>query len=39
MMRARLFAKSDDLIDALLRAGVIDLPDYWFFDDTNPSTV
>lgn len=39
VMRARLFAKSDDLIDALLRSGVTDLPDYWFLDDTNPPTL
>lgn len=35
LMRARLFAKSDDLIDVLVRAGVTDLPDYWFLDETD----
>lgn len=38
LMRARLFARSDDLIDVLIRAGVSDLPDYWFLDETNPPT-
>ena len=34
LMRARLFANSDDLIDELLRAGVAFQPDYWFLEET-----
>jgi hypothetical protein len=36
LMRARLFANSDDLIDELIRAGVAIQPDYWFLDETDP---
>jgi hypothetical protein len=32
LFRASLFVKSDDMIDALTRAGVIDNPDYWYLD-------
>jgi heme-degrading monooxygenase HmoA len=31
--RARLFADSDDLREALARAGVTDRPDIWFLED------
>jgi hypothetical protein len=30
LFRARLFVKSDELSDAMERAGVADRPDYWF---------
>lgn len=33
LARARLFARSDDLRDALARAGVTDEPDMWFLED------
>ena len=39
LMRARLFARSDDLIDLLIRAGVTGPPDYWFLDETNLPTL
>ena len=35
LMRARLFANSDDLIDQLIRAGVANHPDYWFLEEMN----
>jgi hypothetical protein len=35
LFRAELFVKSDDLSAALIRAGVIDSPDYWYLDDTD----
>ena len=31
--RARLFADSDDLREAMTRAGVTDRPDFWFLED------
>ena len=31
--RARLFADSDDLREAMTRAGVTDRPDIWFLED------
>lgn len=31
--RARLFAQSDDLREAMTRAGVADEPDLWFLDE------
>jgi hypothetical protein len=34
LMRARLFANSDDMIDELIRAGVAYQPDYWFLEET-----
>jgi hypothetical protein len=33
LFRARLFVKSDDLHDALIRAGVTDRPDYWYLEE------
>jgi hypothetical protein len=33
LFRARLFARSDDLVDTLIRAGVIQRPDIWLLDD------
>jgi hypothetical protein len=36
--RARLFADSDDLREALTRAGVTDQPDFWFLEDVAPPT-
>jgi hypothetical protein len=35
LFRAELFVKSDDLSAALIRAGVIDSPDYWYLEDTD----
>jgi hypothetical protein len=37
LMRARLFANSDDLIDELIRAGVVNQPDCWFLDEMSPT--
>ena len=37
--RARLFADSDDLREALARAGVTDRPDIWFLEDVERPTV
>ena len=36
--RARLFADSDDLREALARAGVTDRPDIWFLEDVERPT-
>jgi hypothetical protein len=33
--RARLFAQSDDLREAMARAGVVDEPDLWLLDETS----
>ena len=33
MFRAQLFVRSDDLLEALARAGVVDQPDYWYLED------
>lgn len=35
LFRARLFVKSDDLIETIVRGGVSDHPDYWFLDDSD----
>ena len=32
--RARLFAQSDDLREAMNQGGVVDEPDFWFLEDT-----
>ena len=37
--RARLFADSDDLREAMMRAGVTDRPDIWFLEDVGRPTV
>ena len=37
--RARLFADSDDLREAMARAGVTDRPDIWFLEDVGRPTV
>ena len=37
--RARLFADSDDLREAMTRAGVTDRPDIWFLEDVEHPTV
>lgn len=37
--RARLFADSDDLREAMARAGVTDGPDIWFLEDVARPTV
>ncbi|MCD6033553.1 MAG: hypothetical protein K0S78_5739 [Thermomicrobiales bacterium] len=37
--RARLFADSDDLREAMTRAGVTDRPDIWFLEDVERPTV
>jgi heme-degrading monooxygenase HmoA len=36
--RARLFAQSDDLRDAMNRGGVADEPDFWFLEETEKTT-
>lgn len=33
--RARLFAQSDDLRDAMARSGVADEPDLWFLEEAD----
>ncbi|HEY7031445.1 MAG TPA: antibiotic biosynthesis monooxygenase [Thermomicrobiales bacterium] len=33
--RARLFAQSDDLREAMALAGVVDEPDLWFLEETD----
>lgn len=33
LARARLFTRSDDLLDLMERAGVTDRPDYWYLED------
>lgn len=38
LTRARLFVRSDDWNDLLIRAGVAGRPDYWFLEGTSPST-
>ncbi len=35
LFRARLFARSDDLADTLIRAGVTRRPDIWYLDDAD----
>ena len=37
--RARLFADSDDLREALTRAGVADWPDIWFLEEVDRPAV
>lgn len=37
--RARLFADSDDLREAMDRAGVTDQPDIWFLEDADHPAV
>jgi heme-degrading monooxygenase HmoA len=37
--RARLFADSDDLREAMSRAGVADRPDIWFLEDADRPAV
>ena len=37
--RARLFADSDDLREAMARAGVTDRPNIWFLEDVERPTV
>ena len=37
--RARLFANSDDLREAMARSGVTDQPDIWFLVDVDRLTV
>jgi hypothetical protein len=34
LVRARLYAQSDDLRESIDRAGVIDRPDLWLLDET-----
>jgi len=34
VFRAKLFARSDDMLEALVRAGVTDQPDVWYLDST-----
>lgn len=38
LFRARLFARSDDLVDTLTRAGVTQRPDIWYLDDVDEET-
>lgn len=33
VVRARLYSQSDELLESLDRAGVIDEPDMWFLED------
>lgn len=33
LFRAQLFVTSDELLDALDRAGVTDRPDYWYLEE------
>ena len=35
LARARLFTRSDDVLDFMDRAGVIDRPDYWYLEEPN----
>jgi hypothetical protein len=37
LMRARLFANSEELIDELICAGVSSHPDCWFLEESNQS--
>jgi hypothetical protein len=37
--RARLFADSDDLLEAMDQAGVEDQPDFWFLDGVDRPNV
>lgn len=37
--RARLFTQSDDLRDAMARAGVADQPDIWFLEEAGRPSV
>ena len=37
--RARLFIDSDDLQEAMMRAGVTDRPDIWFLEEVERPTV
>jgi hypothetical protein len=37
LARARLFTRSDDLLDLIERAGVTDRPDYWYLEETDSS--
>ena len=37
--RARLFAQSDDLREAMVRSGLADEPDMWFLDETGRPSV
>ena len=37
--RARLFVASDDLREAMMRAGITDRPDFWFLEDAEGPTV
>jgi heme-degrading monooxygenase HmoA len=37
--RARLFADSDDLCEAMARPGVADRPDIWFLEETDRPAV
>ena len=38
LRRARLFARSDELLDELELAGVADRPDYWYLEETDRPT-
>ena len=37
--RARLFVDSDDLREAMIRAGVVGQPDIWFLEDVESLTI
>jgi heme-degrading monooxygenase HmoA len=39
LQRARLFIDSDDLHEAMARAGVTDRPDIWFLEEVERPTV
>lgn len=34
LVRARLYAQSDDLHESIDRAGVVDRPDFWLLEET-----
>jgi hypothetical protein len=36
LFRAELFVRSDELRAALIRADVVDRPDYWYLNDATP---
>ncbi len=39
LARARLFTQSDDLLDAMERAGVLDRPNFWYLEEAHiPAT-
>lgn len=37
--RARLYTRSDDMLDLMTRAGVTDCPDYWYLEEPDSPDV